>query len=166
MHWNPQAASNHSATLPINQRPAQERTRGPCVAGSAHLRNARKDLRLNIGTSGARKPPLGNPFVVGRDATRNEVCDNYEARFPTQPKLIAMIPDLGGRGLICGPERCHCDFLLRLANPPTSLPMRSISRGLNPRSTLHQTPIAAFRVQGHGLPRRRVAPAGQSAPPT
>ena len=108
------AASNHSATLPINRRPAQEKTRGPCVAGSSHLRNARKDLQFKIGTPGARKPPLGFWWP--------EVA-SYE---PTSQ------------------ERCHCDFLLRLANPPTSLSMRSISRGPNPCRTLHQTPIALF----------------------
>ena len=49
---------------------------------------------------------------------------------------------------------------------PTSLQVRSISRGLNPHRTLHQSPIAAYRAQGHGLPQRRVAPAGQCALPT
>ena len=69
-----------------------------------------------------RPSPLGNPFVIGRDGTRDEVCDKYEAWLPTQPKLMAMIPSLAGYDLVCfcAPSRCHCDFLLRLANP-TSL---------------------------------------------
>jgi len=66
-----------------------------------------------------RPSPLGNPFVIGRDGTRDEVCDKYAAWLPTQPKLMAMIPDLAGRDLVCwcAPLRCHCDILLRLANP-------------------------------------------------
>lgn len=66
-----------------------------------------------------RPSPLGNPFVMGRDGTRDEVCDKYEAWLPTQPSLMAMIPDLAGQDLVCfcAPDRCHCDFLFRLANP-------------------------------------------------
>jgi hypothetical protein len=63
-----------------------------------------------------------NPFVIGRDGTHDDVCDKYEDWLPTQPKLMAMIPALAGYDLVCfcAPSRCHCDFLLRLANP-TSL---------------------------------------------
>ena len=31
--------------------------------------------------------PLGNPFVIGKDGTRDEVCDKYEEYFNTQIKL-------------------------------------------------------------------------------
>jgi hypothetical protein len=66
-----------------------------------------------------RPSPLGNPFVIGRDGNRKAVCDKYEAWLPTQPKLVAMISSLKGRDLVCfcAPERCHCNFLLHLANP-------------------------------------------------
>ena len=66
-----------------------------------------------------RPSPFGNPFVIGRDGTREQVIRKYEKWLPTQPKLMAMIPSLAGRDLVCwcAPERCHCDFLLRLANP-------------------------------------------------
>ena len=34
-----------------------------------------------------RPSPLGNPFIIGRDGTRDEVCDKYEAWLPSQPEI-------------------------------------------------------------------------------
>ena len=61
----------------------------------------------------------GNPFVIGRDASRDEVCDKYDAWLDTQPGPIARLPDLRGRDLVCfcAPRRCHGDTLRRRANP-------------------------------------------------
>jgi len=61
----------------------------------------------------------GNPFVIGRDGSRDAVCDKYEALLATRPDLIARLPDLRGRDLVCfcAPRRCHGDTLRRLANP-------------------------------------------------
>jgi hypothetical protein len=66
-----------------------------------------------------RPSPLRNRSVIGRDGTRDEVCDKYEAWLPTQPQLMARVRVLVGYDLVCwcSPRRCHCDFLLRLANP-------------------------------------------------
>jgi hypothetical protein len=66
-----------------------------------------------------RPSAFGNPFIIGRDGNRDEVCDKYEAWLLTQPKLIAMLPSLAGRDLVCfcAPLRCHCTTLIRLANP-------------------------------------------------
>ena len=66
-----------------------------------------------------RPSPLGNPFVIGRDGARDDVCDKFEAWLPTQQKLMTMLPGLAGRDLVCfcAPLRCHCDTALRLANP-------------------------------------------------
>ena len=66
-----------------------------------------------------RPSPLRNRSVIGRDGTRDEVCDQYEACLPTQPQLMARVRVLLGYDLVCwcSPRRCHCDFLLRLANP-------------------------------------------------
>lgn len=66
-----------------------------------------------------RPSPFGNPFVLGRDGDRDDVCDKFAAWLPTQPTLLAMLPDLAGRDLVCwcAPLRCHCDTLIRLANP-------------------------------------------------
>ena len=66
-----------------------------------------------------RGSPWGNRFVIGRDGTRDEVCEQYEAWLATQPGLLARLPSLQGRDLVCfcAPRRCHGDTLRRLANP-------------------------------------------------
>ncbi|MGH7120591.1 MAG: DUF4326 domain-containing protein, partial [Acetobacteraceae bacterium] len=52
----------------------------------------------------------GNPFIVGRDGRRNELCDKYEACLPKQPKHIPLLPQLAGRDRVCWcrPNRYHC----------------------------------------------------------
>ena len=69
-----------------------------------------------------RGSPWGNRFVIGRDGTRDEVCDKYDAWLDTQPALLARLPDLQGRNLVCfcAPRRCHGDTLRRRANPHRS----------------------------------------------
>jgi len=66
-----------------------------------------------------RPGPLGNPFIIGRDGTRDEVCDKFDVWLPTQPKLMALVATLEGRDLVCWcePFRCHCRTIRRLANP-------------------------------------------------
>ncbi len=66
-----------------------------------------------------RPSPWGNPFVIGRDGTRTEVIAKYEIWIMRQPHLLARLDRLKGRDLICwcAPCACHCDILLRLANP-------------------------------------------------
>ena len=65
-----------------------------------------------------RPSKWGNPFAIGADGDRDEVCDRYEAWFTVQPHLIAALPELRGKDLVCfcAPLRCHADFLLKLAN--------------------------------------------------
>ena len=60
----------------------------------------------------------GNPYVVGRDGTRDEVIAKYEGWITSQPALLARLPELRDRHLICwcAPLRCHGDVLQRLAN--------------------------------------------------
>jgi len=66
-----------------------------------------------------RPGPLGNPFVIGRDGTRDQVVDKFDAWVQTQQRLMAIITTLEGRDLICwcAPLRCHCEPIRRLANP-------------------------------------------------
>jgi hypothetical protein len=63
---------------------------------------------------------FGNPFVIGRDGTRAQVIEKYEAWLLAQPDLVAQMPSLTGHHLVCwcAPLPCHCAPLqLRLANP-------------------------------------------------
>lgn len=61
----------------------------------------------------------GNPFVIGKDGTRDEVCDKYEEFLYTNPRLLESFKrELKGKDLVCfcTPKRCHGDFLLHIAN--------------------------------------------------
>jgi len=68
-----------------------------------------------------RGSPYGNPFVIGRDGDRNEVCEKYAAMLKNDPALIELVKArLKGKDLICfcAPKRCHGDILLKVANEP------------------------------------------------
>ena len=65
-----------------------------------------------------RPSKWGNPFVVGKDGSREEVVEKYEQWLKTQPELVAALPELKGKvlGCWCSPQLCHGDVLARLAN--------------------------------------------------
>ena len=60
----------------------------------------------------------GNPFIEGRHGTRAEVIAKYRVWICNQPGLIAALPELRGRNLVCfcAPSPCHGDVLLELAD--------------------------------------------------
>jgi predicted amidohydrolase len=64
-----------------------------------------------------RPSKWGNPFIIGRDGTRDDVIAKYQAWIVRQPELIAALHELHGKDLICwcAPEPCHADVLLDLA---------------------------------------------------
>ena len=68
-----------------------------------------------------RTTDFGNPFVIGKDGTREEVIDKYEQWIfqPEQTNLrIRMMRELAGCDLLCwcAPEECHADIILGIAN--------------------------------------------------
>ena len=65
-----------------------------------------------------RPSKWGNPFRIGRDGTRDEVIAKYREWIAQQPKLLAALPELRGRSLVCWckPNACHGDVLVELAN--------------------------------------------------
>ena len=66
-----------------------------------------------------RPSKWGNPFTIGKDGTRDEVCDKYEEWFLNQPELVEECKkELRGKvlGCFCAPKRCHGDFLFKIAN--------------------------------------------------
>lgn len=65
-----------------------------------------------------RPSPWGNPFVIGRDGSREQVVEQYEIWLRGQPDLMASLPDLKGKVLACWchPLACHGDVLARLAD--------------------------------------------------
>ena len=61
----------------------------------------------------------GNPFIIGKHGTRDEVCDKYEKYLEDNPKLkLEIINYCHGHDLLCfcSPKRCHGDYLLRISN--------------------------------------------------
>ena len=67
------------------------------------------------------KSRWGNPFMVRRNATREQRADviaMYRRWLLQQPALLAALPELRGKDLMCwcAPEACHGDVLLELAN--------------------------------------------------
>ena len=66
-----------------------------------------------------RPGPFGNPFVVGRDGTREEVIEKYAEWLRAQPKLVARVKrELKDcvLGCWCAPKACHGEVLVAVAN--------------------------------------------------
>lgn len=62
----------------------------------------------------------GNPFLIGVDGTRDQVCNKFEVMVEAHPKLKARLVEYcRGHDLVCfcKPKRCHGDYLLRISNP-------------------------------------------------
>lgn len=69
-----------------------------------------------------RSSKWGNPFVVGKDGTREQVIEKYRHWLMTQPALLAALPELKGKtlGCWCSPQACHGDVLAELAETARS----------------------------------------------
>jgi hypothetical protein len=65
-----------------------------------------------------RPTKWGNPFIIGRDGSREEVIAKYEDHLRYQPELINALDELRGKtlGCFCAPEPCHGDVLARWAD--------------------------------------------------
>jgi Domain of unknown function (DUF4326) len=65
-----------------------------------------------------RPSKWGNPFMIGRDGTRAEVIAKYRAWLLRNERLMAALPELRGKDLVCwcAPCPCHGDVLIELAN--------------------------------------------------
>jgi hypothetical protein len=67
---------------------------------------------------GWKKSKWHNPFRVGPDGPLNQVLAMHRAYLCDNPALMAALPELRGKDLLCwcAPEACHGDLLLKLAN--------------------------------------------------
>lgn len=63
-----------------------------------------------------RPSKWGNPFVIGKDGTRDDVVRKYEEWIKGQPELMIALTELKGKtlGCWCSPAACHGDVLIRL----------------------------------------------------
>ena len=77
-----------------------------------HCKRAQHDVYIG------RPSVWGNPFVIGKDGTREQVIAKYRAYVLSNPQLMARIGELRGKtlGCWCAPFACHGDVLVELAN--------------------------------------------------
>lgn len=63
-----------------------------------------------------RPSKWGNPFIIGRDGTREEVINKYRQWILNKPELIKDLHELVGKilGCWCSPETCHGEVLIKL----------------------------------------------------
>lgn len=88
----------------------------------------REPYDVYIGRPGkGQDGPWGNPFVIGRDGTREQVIAKYAEWLPTQPHLLVKLGELQGKrlGCFCSPAHgltgqapyiCHGQILARWAD--------------------------------------------------
>lgn len=88
------------------------------------IREQLRNVELLVVSCG-RGSPLGNPYRMTHEATRDEVCDKYQAWFDDQLSRtdneafhsylgsIEMAANIGDVHLMCwcAPQRCHCETI-------------------------------------------------------
>ena len=67
-----------------------------------------------------RPSKWGNPYMIGKDGTREDVIEKYESYVRGNPNLMASLHELKGKilGCWCTPRPCHGEVLARLAEGP------------------------------------------------
>lgn len=77
-----------------------------------HCKRAAYDVYIGRGSI------WGNPFVIGRDGTREQVIQLYYDYLLSNEYLLARIGDLKGKvlGCWCAPLACHGDVLIEVLN--------------------------------------------------
>ncbi len=65
-----------------------------------------------------RPSKWGNPFVIGKHGSRDQVVAQYERYLLASRSLTASLHEQRGKDLVCwcAPCACHGDVLVRLAN--------------------------------------------------
>lgn len=60
-----------------------------------------------------RPTKWGNPYVIGKDGTREQVIAKYREWLNDRPELVTALRDLKPTSLTCwcAPEPCHADVL-------------------------------------------------------
>lgn len=69
---------------------------------------ARYDVYIGRGSK------WGNPFVIGKDGSREECVEKYAVYLGTNVELIDSLGELRNKvlGCFCKPQACHGDVLL------------------------------------------------------
>ena len=64
-----------------------------------------------------RPSPLGNPFIIGKDGTRDDVIQKYEVYIRDNKELlriVELLPNNAVLGCYCKPKACHGDVIIKL----------------------------------------------------
>ncbi len=87
-----------------------------------NLRHEECDVRID------RTSKWGNPYRIGPDGDRDEVCDKYEVYLLGRVDLLRALEELRGKrlGCWCKPLRCHGDILVRFLGE--GVPWRRVSK--------------------------------------
>jgi len=85
-----------------------------CEAKTTVVNKYKSDYDVYIG----RPSKWGNPFIVGKDGTLEEVIAKYKNRLLENKELMASLHELKGKrlGCFCKPKLCHGDVLVELIN--------------------------------------------------
>jgi len=62
---------------------------------------------------------LGNPYVIDKDGTRDEVIAMYEKYALKDPEVldaIEALPESAILGCFCKPKHCHGDVIIKIWN--------------------------------------------------
>lgn len=120
-----QDAKREVAKKPTDDWMADERERQAEIeAGGTVVANAGRDKNLiawaeskGLAVRVDRGTRYGNPFILGEDGDRDDVCDLYESAYlPHKKGIASRCGELFGKVLVCHcyPERCHADSLVQL----------------------------------------------------
>lgn len=83
--------------------------------------NKRHDLIPPSAVYVGRPTTFGNPYIIGKDGTREEVVAKYrELWLGWNGMWPWLMQELRGKDLVCwcAPLPCHADVLLEIANGP------------------------------------------------
>lgn len=85
---------------------------------------------INIGRTPGKKNHYGNPFIIGKDGNRNDVCNKhiywllgYRKYKNIEPErrqwILEHLEELRGKvlGCFCKPLKCHGDNYVKILKP-------------------------------------------------
>lgn len=84
-----------------------------------HCKKEKYDVYCGRNPFGSPANKWGNPFVIGQDGTRDEVCDKFEDYLDNSPELLSQIEELRDKVLGCfceSNQRCHTDSYIKRLN--------------------------------------------------
>jgi hypothetical protein len=91
-----------------------------------HCKREAFDVYIGRPARGLKGSIWGNPFVIGRDGTREEVIVKYRTYILSKPELLEQLESLRGKTLACWckPLACHGDVLIELLGEAVPHQMR------------------------------------------